>query len=263
MSAIDRLLDVMRALRDPDTGCPWDQQQTFDTIAPYTIEEAYEVADAVARGDIADLCDELGDLQLQVVFQAQIAKEAGHFDFDDVCQAIVDKMERRHPHVFGDTRIQDSEELNQHWETIKAAERGAKQTGEVTSSLDGVAINLPALTRAQKIQKRAARVGFDWNDTAPVVDKVREELDEVLEALATKDANAVEDELGDLLFAVVNLSRHAGTDAEFALRRATLKFERRFRQVEELARERSLNMQDAELKQLDELWELVKKSPQS
>jgi len=263
MSAIDRLLDVMRALRDPDTGCPWDQQQTFDTIAPYTIEEAYEVADAVARGDIADLCDELGDLQLQVVFQAQIAKEAGHFDFDDVCQAIVDKMERRHPHVFGDTRIQDSEELNQHWETIKAAERGAKQTGEVPSSLDGVAINLPALTRAQKIQKRAARVGFDWNDTAPVVDKVREELDEVLEALATKDANAVEDELGDLLFAVVNLARHVGTDAEIALRRATLKFEQRFRQVEELARERSLDMQEAELKQLDELWDLVKKSPQS
>lgn len=263
MTAIERLLEVMRQLRDPETGCPWDQKQTFETIAPYTIEEAYEVADAVARGNLAEICDELGDLQLQVVFQSQIAAESGQFDFDDVCQAIVDKMVRRHPHVFGDTQLQTTSELNRHWEATKASERQAKSADSHTSAVDGVALNLPALTRAEKIQKRAARVGFDWQEKAPVVEKIHEELNELLAAVSANDATAVEDELGDLIFSVVNLARHLNSDPETALRRATRKFEGRFRQVEQLAAERAIDMSSADLSTLDELWNLAKDSSES
>ncbi|NTS64448.1 nucleoside triphosphate pyrophosphohydrolase [Sphingomonas sp. HHU CXW] len=220
---IERLLAVMQRLRSPD-GCEWDRTQTFETIAPYTIEEAYEVADAITRRDMADLKDELGDLLLQVVFHSRIAEEAGLFAFDDVVAAISDKMERRHPHIFG-----GAEAGGHHlWEQVKAAERQAKGVG---GTLDGVALGLPALQRAEKIQKRAARVGFDWPDAAGPRDKINEELHEV-ESAASDDER--EDEVGDLLFAVVNWSRHLKVDPEAALRRAITKFERRFRAMEQM-----------------------------
>ena len=221
--SIERLLAIMQRLRSPD-GCAWDRAQTFETIAPYTIEEAYEVADAITRRDTADLKDELGDLLLQVVFHSRIAEEAGLFAFDDVVATISDKMERRHPHIFG-----EADAGGHHlWEQVKAAERQAKG---VDGTLDGVALGLPALQRAEKIQKRAARVGFDWPDAAGPRDKINEELREV-ESAGSDDER--EDELGDLLFAVVNWSRHLKVDPEAALRRATAKFERRFRAMERM-----------------------------
>ncbi len=216
----------MARLRDPVSGCPWDVAQDFASIAPYTIEEAYEVADACARGDMAALKDELGDLLLQVVFHARMAEEAQEFGFDDVAAAISDKMVRRHPHVFGDGVAR--EDGHAQWEVIKAAERSAN---EDTSTLGGIALALPALMRAEKLQKRAARTGFDWPDATGPRDKIAEELDE-LETAATDDAR--EDEMGDLLFAVVNLARHLKVDPEAALRRANAKFERRFRVIEQL-----------------------------
>lgn len=225
-SPIDRLLAVMARLRDPDGGCEWDLAQTFSTIAPYTIEEAYEVADAIAGGDSAAICDELGDLLLQVVFHSQIAADAALFGFDDVAKAISDKMERRHPHIFGDGKTDD---VRQQWEQIKADERAADGP---KGALSGVALSLPALLRAQKLQSRAARVGFDWPDVNGPRDKIAEELAEV--ATAATDAERHE-EVGDLLLAVVNYARHLGVDAENALRDANTKFARRFAAMEDRA----------------------------
>ncbi|MDO9369108.1 MAG: nucleoside triphosphate pyrophosphohydrolase [Sphingopyxis sp.] len=226
LSPIDRLRAIMARLRNPDGGCEWDLAQTFETIAPYTIEEAYEVADAIAVGDAAAICDELGDLLLQVVFHSQIATDDGLFGFDDVANAISDKMERRHPHIFGDSKTDD---VRLQWEAIKAAERAADGP---TGALAGVARSLPALLRAQKLQGRAARVGFDWPDIAGPRDKVAEEMIEI--AGATNDAERHE-EVGDLLFAVVNYARHLGIDAESALRDANIKFARRFAAMEDRA----------------------------
>jgi|TARA_R100001244_G_scaffold44182_1_gene39694 ATP diphosphatase len=242
---IDPLLEIMRLLRDPDKGCEWDKVQTFKTIAPYTIEEAYEVADAIERQDMVALRDELGDLLLQVVFHSQIAADDGTFDFQDVVQSICDKMTRRHPHIFGEA------DQSPGWEQLKAEER--EITGQ-SSALDGVALALPALLRAQKIQKRAARVGFDWPDKAPVKDKLLEELDEV--AAATSDEE-VHEEIGDLLFSAVNLARHYKVDAERALTDATAKFTRRFNMVESsLGKE----MKDMSIEELEAEWQKAKAS---
>jgi nucleoside triphosphate diphosphatase len=252
---IDRLLAVMARLRDPAGGCPWDLEQNFATIAPYTIEEAYEVADAIERADLAALKDELGDLLLQVVFHARMAEEDGHFGFDDVAAAISDKMVRRHPHVFGDAEIASVAAQNEAWEAHKAAERAANGVGG--SVLDGVALALPALLRAAKVSRRAARIGFDWPDARAVIPKIAEEIAE-LEAELDRAAPpaAIEEEMGDLLFAVANLARKLDIEPETALRRATAKFERRFRQVEALARERDAGR---DLDALERLWREVKR----
>jgi len=251
---IDRLLAIMARLRDPDRGCPWDREQNFATIAPYTIEEAYEVADAIEREDMTALKDELGDLLLQVVFHARMAEEAGLFAFDDVAQAIADKMERRHPHVFGDAEIASVAAQNEAWEVHKAAEREAK--GEAASVVEGVAIALPALVRAAKISRRAARIGFDWPDADSVIDKIEEELDEIEDAIDDRaPPAALEEEIGDLLFATANLARKLDIEPETALRRANAKFERRFRRVETLAVERGIGRN---LDALEALWHEVK-----
>ncbi|WP_411342100.1 nucleoside triphosphate pyrophosphohydrolase [Sphingopyxis sp. J-6] len=251
LSPIDRLLAIMRQLRNPNGGCEWDLAQDFSTIAPYTIEEAYEVADAIAGGDPAAICDELGDLLLQVVFHSQIATDDGLFTFDDVAAAISDKMERRHPHIFGDTKAHD---VRMQWEQIKAAERAADGP---QGALAGVALSLPALLRAQKLQARAVRVGFDWPDTQGPRDKIAEELAEVADA----DSDAARhEEVGDLLFAVVNYARKLGVDAEGALRDANLKFARRFAAMEDRAGGTlaglSLDAQEAH-------WQAVKASERS
>jgi MazG family protein len=251
---IDRLLAIMARLRDPERGCPWDREQNFATIAPYTIEEACEVADAIERGDMTALKDELGDLLFQVVFHARMAEEDGLFAFDDVAEAIGDKMERRHPHVFGDAEIASIAAQNEAWEAHKAAEREAK--GEAASVVDGVAIALPALLRAAKISRRAARIGFDWPDAASVIDKIEEELDEIEDALDDHaPPAALEEEIGDLLFAAANLARKLDIEPETALRRATAKFERRFRRVETLAKARGV---ERDLDALEALWQEVK-----
>jgi nucleoside triphosphate diphosphatase len=251
---IDRLLAIMARLRDPARGCPWDKEQNFATIAPYTIEEAYEVADAIERGDSTALKDELGDLLLQVVFHARMAEEAGLFAFDDVAAAIADKMLRRHPHVFGNAEIASVAAQNAAWEAHKAAEREAK--GEAASVLDGVALALPALLRAAKISRRAAQIGFDWPEADDVIDKIEEELDEIEDALDdAADRVRIEEEVGDLLFAAANLARKLDIEPETALRRATAKFERRFRRVEALAKERGIGR---DLEALEELWQAVK-----
>ena len=240
---LERLVVIMRRLRDPDRGCEWDSVQTFKTIAPYTIEEAYEVADAIDRGDMAALADELGDLQLQVVFHAQMAEDAGHFSLDDVIDRICDKLERRHPHIFG-----DAEHGGHHlWEQIKAAER---EKSSDSSALAGVALALPALERATKLQRRAARVGFDWPDASGARAKVDEELAELD---VETDPSRLHDELGDLLFAVVNLARHLKIEPEAALRDATRKFERRFRRMEETA-----GFADLSLEEKERLWVVAK-----
>jgi nucleoside triphosphate diphosphatase len=256
---IDRLLAIMARLRDPVGGCPWDLQQDFATIAPYTIEEAYEVADAIERADLAALKDELGDLLLQVAFHARIAEEAGHFAFDDVAEAISDKMVRRHPHVFGDAAIATVAAQNEAWEAHKAAERQA--AGAADSVLDGVATALPALLRAAKLSRRAARIGFDWPDARAVIAKLAEEIGE-LEAELDGDAApaAVEEEIGDLLFAAANLARKLEIEPETALRRASVKFERRFRRVEALARARGIG---PDLDALEALWQEVKAAERS
>ena len=251
---IDRLLAVMARLRDREHGCPWDLEQSFTTIAPYTIEEAYEVADAIERDDMAALKDELGDLLLQVVFHARIAEEAGLFGFEDVAATIAEKMERRHPHVFGDAKLASAEAQNEAWEAHKAAEREA--AGAAASALDGVALALPALLRAAKISRRAARIGFDWSDAQAVVPKIAEEIGEIEAELAgAARPAALEEEAGDLLFAVANLARKLGVEPETALRRATAKFERRFRALEVLAKDRSIGR---DLEALETLWEQVK-----
>tara|TARA_R110001606_G_scaffold187349_3_gene334933 strand:+ start:932 stop:1675 length:744 start_codon:yes stop_codon:yes gene_type:complete len=242
---IDPLLEIMRRLRNRDNGCEWDKVQTFKTIAPYTIEEAYEVADAIERDDMFALKDELGDLLLQVVFHSQIAADAKQFDFQDVVQSICDKMTRRHPHIFGEA------DESPGWEQIKADERD--QTGQ-SSALDGVALALPALLRAQKIQKRAARVGFDWPDKAPVKDKLLEELEEVAAAVTDEE---IHEEIGDLLFSAVNLARHYKVDAERALADATTKFTKRFNKIESSL---SKDMQDMSIEELEVEWQKAKAS---
>ncbi|KZB57191.1 nucleoside triphosphate pyrophosphohydrolase [Thalassospira xiamenensis] len=262
--AINALLDVMARLRDPDGGCPWDLEQNFATIAPYTIEEAYEVADAIAQNDMNELREELGDLLLQVVFHSQMASEEGHFTFEDVANSIVSKMIVRHPHVFGDGDAKTTDGVNQTWEKIKAAERAEKaetKGHERHSALDGVASALPALMRAEKLTKRAARVGFDWPSPDEVFDKLHEEIGE-LQAELTENPNhdRIEDELGDMLFVMANLARKLGVDPEVALRRANHKFTRRFHFIEnELARDgRSASQSD--LEEMDALWNEAKKA---
>ena len=259
MRPLARLLEIMARLRDPQGGCPWDREQNFSTIAPYTIEEAYEVADAIARRDPAALKDELGDLLFQVVFHARMAEEAGMFAFDDVAGAIADKMERRHPHVFGAAEVASVAAQNEAWEAHKAAERRdrALATGAAGSVLDGVAHALPALLRADKIQKRAARIGFDWPDARPVFDKLKEEIAELeTEVRKPAERGALEDEMGDILFAAANLARKLDIDPEAALRHATAKFERRFRRVETLAAEHAVG---SDLDSLEALWQRVKR----
>ena len=252
---VERLIELMARLRDPAGGCPWDREQTFETVAPYTVEEAYEVLDAIDHGDMAELKAELGDLLFQVVFHARMAEEAGQFAFGDVVAAVVDKMTRRHPHVFGDAEVRDAEDQTRAWEAQKAAERAEKGPASV---LDGVARSLPALSRAEKVQKRVARVGFDWPDAAGVLDKLEEELGELREAVAGGRTAEVQAELGDLLFTCVNLARHVEADPERALRRANDRFEGRFRQVEAGLRAEGREPDDADLAELDARWEAVK-----
>ena len=265
-SSIDRLIDIMARLRDPKGGCPWDVEQTFATIAPYTIEEAYEVADAIDRGDLGELKDELGDLLLQVVFHARMAQEQGAFAFDDVVAAISDKMVRRHPHVFGDASVADAAAQLADWEEHKKRERIAAAGDGPVSALDGVARGLPEWQRAVKLQKRAATVGFDWPHVDDVFAKLHEEIDEVRAEFAalgvapdpdtTRDR--LENELGDLLFVAANLTRHGGVDFGGALRRANAKFERRFRRMEALAREAATPLESLDLAQQDALWNRAK-----
>ena len=249
----------MARLRDRESGCPWDRQQTFASIAPYTIEEAYEVADAINRGDMEELRDELGDLLFQVVFYAQMAREAGYFDFTDVVEAISTKMLRRHPHVFRGAPAGDAVELRREWERHKAEERSAKGQGDNRGLLDGVALALPALVRAGKLQKRAAKAGFDWPHISGVIEKVSEELGEVgAEMAADPGSERVTEEIGDLLFACVNLARHTGVDAESALRASNDKFERRFRALEAVLAGQGKSAADASPDEMDAVWELIK-----
>jgi MazG family protein len=256
-SGIQRLLQVMARLRDPDGGCPWDLEQDFSSIAPYTIEEAYEVADAIERGDLDDLEGELGDLLLQVVYHARMAEEQGRFDFEAVAARIADKMIARHPHVFGDATVADATAQSAAWEDTKARERSAK--GSDASVLADVPVSLPALTRAGKLQRRSARVGFDWPDVGPVLAKLEEELDEVRAELAAGAPHArLVDELGDLLFATANLARHLGVDGEGALRQANRKFERRFRAIESALRAAGREPDEASLDEMEDLWQRAK-----
>lgn len=254
--SIEKLLEVMATLRDPARGCPWDREQTFATIAPYTVEEAYEVADAIERGALGELESELGDLLFQVVFHARLAEEAGLFDFAAVAEAIVAKLVRRHPHVFGDEKVVDSEAQTQRWEDIKRAERAAK--GAAQSLLDDVPVGLPALTRAVKLGKRAASVGFDWPDASGVRAKLVEELAEVDEAVAAGDKEATAAELGDLLLTVASWCRHLGVDPESCTRAANARFERRFRHVEASVAASGLDFEDHDAAALDALWRAAK-----
>lgn len=258
---MERLLEVMRRLRDPDTGCPWDVEQTFETIAPYTIEEAYEVADAIERQDWDDLKGELGDLLLQTVYHTAISAERGLYDFHDVAEGIAQKMIDRHPHVFGDeSRNKSAAQQTRDWEAIKAAERaGRAQKG----TLDGVAVGLPALLRAVKLQNRAARVGFDWPDAGDVLDKITEEAAELVEARDTLGQAEIDEEFGDLLFVMANLGRHLGVDAEAALRRANAKFVRRFEAVEAKLKARGKRPEDSDLAEMDALWDSAKADERS
>jgi nucleoside triphosphate diphosphatase len=252
---IQTLLDIMACLRNPDNGCPWDRQQDFRSIAPYTLEEACEVVDAIERDDMAGLRDELGDLLFQVVFHARMASESGWFDFSDVVKNICDKMIRRHPHVFGDAEVVDADAQTQAWEAHKQQERKA-YSGSV---LDGVPLALPALMRADKLQKKASRAGFDWHDIRGVFDKVAEELEELrVEIGDGSDQEALRDEAGDLLFAVVNLVRHAGAEPESVLRRANRKFTKRFQQVEQLCHQAGTSVTETDLDTLDWYWDQVK-----
>ena len=259
MDPMRRLLEIMSRLRDPEKGCPWDLRQTYATIVPYTLEEAYEVADAIQRGDMAELRDELGDLLFQTVFYSQIAREEGHFDFDDVARGICEKMIRRHPHVFADVDYADEEALRKAWEQQKAQERAARSSEEMPSQMDGVARALPALIRAEKLQKRAARVGFDWPDAGGAFGKTREEFDEVETEITRGDRKGLGDELGDMLFALVNVVRLLGFDAEQALSQANEKFERRFRWMERTQQaEAGAGLEVLSLNELERLWERAK-----
>lgn len=266
---IQRLIDIMAALRAPGTGCPWDLEQDFASVAPYTIEEAYEVADAIDRGDLTDLQDELGDLLLQVVFHAQMAREKGHFDFGGVVHAVTSKLIRRHPHVFGDAREMSPDAVTKLWSEIKAAEKAERRAARaaaglppeqhLTGALSGVPAPLPAITRALKLQQKAAAVGFDWNDTRQVLAKIREETDEIeaaMEAGAPRDEIA--GEIGDLLFAAVNLSRHVNADPEAAARATNAKFERRFAFIEAELAKRGKAPESSSLEEMDALWNAAK-----
>lgn len=272
MYQLNDLLHLMARLRDPQHGCPWDLQQNYASIVPHTLEEAYEVADAIESGDFDHLPGELGDLLFQVVYYSQLAQEEGRFEFATVVDAITRKLVRRHPHVFPDGDLYGSPELprldeaaiKQRWEEIKAEERAEKAAApEQLSLLDDVPSALPALSRAAKLQKRAAQVGFDWPEALPVVDKVREELGEVLEAMSENDPQAIAEELGDLLFVVVNLARHLKVDPENALRAANGKFERRFRFIEQALREAERPIESCDLEELDGLWGEAKKAERS
>ncbi|RKE84786.1 nucleoside triphosphate pyrophosphohydrolase [Rhizobium sp. AG855] len=264
---INRLLDIMAALRQPETGCPWDIVQTFETIKPYTIEEAYEVADAIERQDPDDLCEELGDLLLQVVFHARIAEEAGQFSFGDVVEAITRKMIRRHPHVFARSDADTPEAVKAQWDTIKQqekAERAARRAARGINSdpkaghLGSVQRSFPALTEALKLQEQAAKVGFDWSEAAPILDKIEEEIGELREALAENKPEKVKDELGDLIFALVNIGRHVGAEPEQALRGTNTKFRNRFRYIETELQANYENLLDADLERMEELWQAAK-----
>lgn len=257
-NTIDDLITLMAALRDPEGGCPWDREQDFLSIAPYTIEEAYEVADAIARDDMEELRDELGDLLFQVVFHARMAEERGAFAFNEVVEAIVAKMTRRHPHVFGQAEVADAEEQTRAWERLKAEER--REKGEHHSLLDGVTLGLPALSRAWKLQKRAARAGFDRSSTERVLDKIEEALRAVRAELEGSDVASLQGQIGDLLFACVNLARHTGVDAEGALRDGNSKFERRFRYLESALRQQGRELEQCSLEEMDRLWEEAKGS---
>lgn len=269
MYQLDDLLHLMARLRDPQRGCPWDLQQDFRSIVPHTLEEAYEVADAIERGDFDHLPGELGDLLFQVVYYCQLAGEEGRFGFPDVVDAITRKLVRRHPHVFPDGDLYGSPDLprldeaaiKERWEQIKAEERAEKAAApEQLSLLDDVPAVLPALSRAAKLQKRAARVGFDWPEALPILDKLREEQDELLEAMSTGDEAGLKEELGDLLFTVVNLARHLNVNPEDALRAANIKFERRFRAIEQALREAGRPIENCTLAELDALWGEAKKA---
>lgn len=267
---IERLIEIMAALRTPGSGCPWDLEQDFASIAPYTIEEAHEVADAIARGDLVDLKDELGDLLLQVVFHARMAQEQGSFAFPDVVEAITTKLIRRHPHVFGDARDLSPAEVKALWGQIKAqekadkararAEAGLPEPAEAKGVLAGVPTTLPALTRAWKLQAKASTVGFDWNDARLVLDKVREETAEIEEALAGGDKAAIQEEIGDLLFVVANLARHVDADPEACLTAANAKFQRRFAGIEAALERQEREPREATLEELEELWQQVKRT---
>jgi len=259
---IARLLEIMAALRTPGSGCPWDLEQDFSTIAPYTLEEAYEVADAIARGDLADLREELGDLLLQVVFHARMAEEQGAFNFGGVVEAITEKLVRRHPHVFGETRGLSPKQVEGLWDRIKSEEkaeravRGGKPKD--LGALAGVPVAMPALTRALKLQAKAGKVGFDWNDPMAVLSKIREECDEIEAEIAAGDRNKATVEVGDLLFAVVNLARHLDTDPEATLRAANQKFVRRFGSIEQALAAQGKRPQDSTLAEMDALWDAAK-----
>jgi ATP diphosphatase len=265
---ITRLLEIMAALRTPGTGCPWDLEQDFASIAPYTLEEAYEVVDAIERGDLADLRDELGDLLLQVVFHARMAEEQGAFAFGDVVEAITKKLIRRHPHVFGSTKDLSPEEVKRLWDSVKAEEKAERKAERARMGLSpeaheagflgGIPMALPALTRAQKLTAKAAKVGFDWPDAAQVIDKIHEELEEVKEASSSGQRDKIEDEIGDLLFSVTNLARHFGIDPERALRGTNAKFERRFRAVEQALGEQDRSLDEASLEEMERHWVAAK-----
>ncbi len=259
---IQRLIEIMAALRTPETGCPWDLKQDFATIAPYTIEEAHEVAEAIARNDLEDLKDELGDLLLQVVFHARMAQEQGSFEFGDVVQSITEKLIRRHPHVFGDTRHLTSDEVKGLWDKIKADEKAARRQRrgieDEAGALAGIPSGLPALTRALKLQQKASKVGFDWNDPRAVLDKIKEETVEIERALDTDDRAAVAGEIGDLMFALVNLARHLDVDSEASLRGTNAKFERRFAAIESALALRGKTPSEATLAEMDALWDQAK-----
>jgi ATP diphosphatase len=258
---VARLIEIMAALRTPGSGCPWDLQQDFHSIAPYTVEEAYEVADAIARGDFDDLREELGDLLLQVVYHARMAEEQGRFAFGDVVQAITEKLVRRHPHVFGDARGLTPEAVSALWDKIKAEEKAARLAGkgeDAKSALAGVPVALPALTRALKLQAKASQVGFDWNDPMAVLAKIREEADEIEAEIVAGEKTKASAEVGDLLFAVVNLARHLAADPETTLRAANAKFERRFASIEQALASAGKSPQQSNLAEMDALWDAAK-----
>jgi len=254
---IQDLLMIMRALRDPHNGCPWDQKQNFASIAPYTVEEAYEVADAIARQDYDELRDELGDLLLQVVYHAQMAEEQNHFQFSDVVQSICNKMIRRHPHVFGDD--QQLQQGKPDWESFKQQEREQRGDDADSSALAGVPIGLQSMLRAKKLQKKAAQVNFDWSNIDAVLEKLEEEIGELKQAVASGEQDAIEDELGDVLFCAINVSRHSKHDADIALQKASNKFEQRFRSLEQIAEQKQQDLKQMSEEQLDDLWQQAKK----
>ena len=263
MKSIEELIEIMRALRDLKSGCPWDLEQDFQSLIPYTLEEAYEVADAIERNNLDDIKNELGDLLFQIIFYSQLAEEQQAFDFDDVAKAISEKLTRRHPHVFADAKVKDAEAQTKEWEKIKQQERKMKaaESSASLSYLDDVSRTLPSLMRAEKLQKRAAKEGFDWPNIKGAIAKVEEELNEVQQELDAdvQEQNNLEDEIGDLFFSCINLSRHAGVDAEQSIRKANLKFERRFRTVEKKASRKGLQLNEMTANELEKLWQEVKK----